>query len=76
MPAPYFYQIHIEEHITDLWSDWFYGMKISKGSTGHTVLSGFLCDQTALYGVLNQIHNLNLTLLAVSRSNQEDELSH
>ena len=37
---------------------------------GETELSGLLADQAALFGVLNRLHNLGLTLLIVARTDQ------
>jgi len=53
------------------WSDWFRGLAVtfeyaSDGSPV-TTLAGPVVDQSALRGILNQIWDLNLTLLLVSR---------
>lgn len=67
MEKPYFYEIRVEGHITDRWSDWFDGLAIQNEPDGDTILSGLVCDQAALFGALSKIHALNLVLIAVSR---------
>ena len=69
MDKPYVYEIRVEGHLTDRWSDWFDGLAIHNDPSGETTLSGLLTDQAALFGVLNKIHALNLTLISVNRSN-------
>lgn len=67
-----FYEIRVEGNITERWSDWFEGLTICNDPNGETTLSGRLCDQAALFGVLNKIQALNLTLISVNRSAQHE----
>ena len=67
MDKPCIYEIRVEGHVTDRWSDWFEGLAIHYDSNGDTTLSGPLSDQAALLGVLIKIQGLNLTLISVSR---------
>jgi hypothetical protein len=62
-----FYEIRVEGHLTDRWSDWFAGLAIRNDPNGETTLSGPLVDQAALFGVLGKIHALNLTLISVNK---------
>lgn len=68
MDTPSFYEIRVAGHLSDRWSDWFDGLAIRNDSTGETILSGSFVDQAALFGTLNKIQALNLTLLSVNRS--------
>lgn len=72
MDQSYVYEIRIEGHLTDRWSDWFEGLMIRTDPDGETTLIGPLADQAALFGVLTKIHNLNLTLIAVYRTSPSD----
>ena len=72
MDQPRFYEIHIEGHLADHWSDWFEGLAIHNDLNGETTLIGSLTDQAALFGVLNKIHALNLTLISVNRLSSEE----
>lgn len=68
MDKPYYYEIRVEGHLAERWSDWFSGLAISSDSNGETSLSGVLVDQAALYGVLVKIHDLHLILVLVRRA--------
>ena len=63
----YEYEIRVEGHLTERWSDWFEGLTIRNDPSGETVLSGPFVDQAALFGTLTKIHSLNLTLISVNR---------
>ena len=71
MDKPYWYKIRVEGHLADRWSDWFDGLAIRTDPNGESTLIGPLTDQAALFGVLAKIHNLNLTLISVSRMSPE-----
>jgi hypothetical protein len=61
------YEIRVEGHLTDRWSDWFEGLTIRNDPTGETTLSGPVGDQAALHGLLNKIRDMNLVLVSVNR---------
>lgn len=67
MDKPRVYEIRVEGHLPDRWSDWFAGLAIRNDPNGETMLRGLVADQAALFGVLNKIHALNLTLVSVNR---------
>ena len=65
-PAAY-YEIRVEGHLRSGWSGWFEGLNISNLPGGETVISGQVCDQAALHGIIQKIRDLNLTLVSISR---------
>ena len=67
MDKPYLYEIRVEGHIADRWSNWFDGLTITNDPNGETRFTGYLMDQAALYGVLIKIHDLNMSLISVYR---------
>lgn len=67
MQKPNFYELRVEGHLTDRWSDWFEGLAIRNDPNGETILSGSLADQAALFGMLAKIQALNLVLVSVRR---------
>ena len=71
MDKTYFYEIRIEGHLSDHWSAWFEGLTIRNDPYGETLLSGSFVDQAALFGALNKIYALNLTLISVNRSSHQ-----
>jgi hypothetical protein len=66
IPRRYVYRIVVEGRISSEWQGWFGGLTISpKGE--ETLLEGSLPDASALYGTLNNLASLNLTLVSVER---------
>jgi hypothetical protein len=63
----YRYEIRVQGHLDQRWSEWFDGLAISYDADDNTVLSGPLVDEAALHGVLIKVRDLALPLLAVSR---------
>lgn len=61
-----YYEIRIQGHLSSQWSEWFGGLTVVNGEGGEAMLTGWLADKAALYGILNQIQALNLTLIAVN----------
>ena len=59
------YQIRVKGHLEVEWTDWFDGMSITHLENSETLLAGPLADQSALFGVINKINSLNLTLLSM-----------
>ena len=61
-------QIRVKGHLSSQWDDWFGWLDIDNQPNGEAVLSGPLPDQAALYGVLEQVRNLGLCLIALNCS--------
>ena len=61
------YEIVIEGHLDGRWMEWMAGLTFTHLPDGKTLLSGLLVDQTALFGLLDRIRDLNLTLISVNR---------
>jgi hypothetical protein len=66
-PEPGKYEICIKESISDRWLEWFGEFTITQTTSGETLLTGPIADQSALHGLLAKIRDLNLTLLSVNR---------
>ncbi len=71
-----FYQIRVGSHLDAGWSDWLGGLSIAAQPDGTTLLTGTLPDQSALHGVLNKLHSLNLALLSVQCVQLDREDAH
>lgn len=62
------YEIVISGYIQ---KTWFADLDAIKQSNLTTKLSGYLADQSALYGVLRQINDLGIDLISVNRIEEE-----
>jgi len=67
--APH-YVIRIQGRLDQRWQHWFTGMTITNLDHSEAILEGQIQDQSALVGIINQIHALNLTLISVNRCGQ------
>lgn len=70
---PRVYQIRIEGVLHDRWKTWFDGLTVTNLECGETLIEGMIQDQSALVGVINQIHSLNLTLVSINSIEPVDE---
>ncbi len=61
------FEIRVQGHLDQDWSEWFDGLDITYDVDDNTVLRGSLTDETALHGVLIKVRDLALPLLAVNR---------
>ena len=68
MDTPRIFEIRVEGHLADSWSDWFEGLTIHNDPNGETTMTGLITDQATLFGILTKIHNLNLILISVNKS--------
>jgi hypothetical protein len=59
-------EICFRGHIDRDWSDRLGGLDILYSPNGNTVLSGFVSDQSALYGILSCLSDLGLELITVT----------
>ncbi len=64
---PASYCIRVKGQVGPEWSEWLGGMTITCDETNETTLCGQVVDQAALYGILNKIQALGLTLLSILR---------
>jgi hypothetical protein len=62
------YEIRVEGLLSAEWSDWLGGLTITACGDCATLIAGTVADQAALFGILAQLHALNVTLIAVQRT--------
>ena len=67
--------IRIQGHLDPSWQEWLENLQIVHEEEGTSRLSGTLPDQAALYGVLQKLDRLSLTLLTLERSETEPDES-
>jgi len=64
--------IEIKGHIDQKWKNWFNQFEISYDG-GNTLLKGEVCDDSQLYGIINKLRDLNLSLLSLSTLSNSTE---
>ncbi|MDN5796313.1 MAG: GNAT family N-acetyltransferase [Intrasporangium sp.] len=64
--APATYEIRVDGHLDDRWSEWFGGhLTVTDDADGTTLLAGPIVDQAQLHGVLAGLRDIGATLLEV-----------
>lgn len=61
------YEIRVRGLLAADWADWLGGMQVVGIAAGETLIVGPIPDDAALYGLLNAIRDLGLSLLSVHR---------
>jgi hypothetical protein len=59
------YEIRVEGHLDDHWSDRLGGLALTRHADGTTTLTGRLADQSQLYGVLSGLRDIGAALLSL-----------
>ena len=75
-PVPAGYQLRVNGHLGDHWSPWFDQLTVTRDSDGTTSLSGLICDQAQLHGLLTRIRDLGLTLISLRVIDPADTADH
>lgn len=72
---PEYYEIKVKGNLDQRWSEWFAGLTLSYQDKDTTLLAGPLPDQAALYGLLERMRDLNLTLISVNSVGPSTQVS-
>jgi hypothetical protein len=70
-----YYRITVNGHLDDHWKTWFAGMKIQNLPEGTATLSGYIVDQSELYGLLKKVQDSGIPLVSVQRLDNSDHPS-
>lgn len=65
------YRIRVKGKLAYSARDWFGNLTIIPQENGDTLLVGVFVDQSALRGFLDQLWNLNFTILSIERVENE-----
>ncbi|MHB1138886.1 MAG: hypothetical protein ACYC2O_08005 [Microthrixaceae bacterium] len=66
------YEIRVDGRLGARWAAWFDGLTLTDADDGTTVLRGPVVDQAALHGLLQQLRDLGLTLLSLTRTTPDE----
>jgi hypothetical protein len=62
------YRIQVRGHLPGGWTEVVQGMAIICEANGNTTISGPIRDQCELYGLINRLQNLGLTLISINQA--------
>jgi hypothetical protein len=65
------YRIRVKETLDRHFADWLGNLALLPQENGETLLVGSFTDQPALRGFLDQLWNLNITVITVERIENE-----
>ena len=66
-----YYRIRVTETFDRQFTDWLGNLTIIPQENGETLLEGSFSDQPALRGFLDQLWNLNITVISIERIENE-----
>ena len=66
------YRIRVKETLAPQFADWLGNLTLLAQPNGETILTGSFTDQPALRGFLDQLWNLNITVITVERIENEN----
>jgi hypothetical protein len=64
--ASQIYEIRVRAYLDSCMGDWLGDFTIRHPTDAETILTGFLADQSALFGMLLRLHNLGIPLISVN----------
>ena len=67
------YEIRFKRHLDDHWTAWFHGCSLTSEEDGTTTMVAAVIDQADLFGLLNKVRDLSLSLIAVNKIDPLDE---
>jgi hypothetical protein len=67
------YQIRVKESLDQHFTDWLGDLTLTRLEDGKTLLVGPFVDQSALRGLLNQLWNLNITVISVDKIENKNQ---
>ena len=60
------YEIRFKGHLDDHWANWFHGYCLTREEDGTTTMVALALDQAGLFGLLNKVRDLPLSLISVN----------
>ncbi|WP_154794479.1 hypothetical protein [Occultella kanbiaonis] len=73
--GPSTYELHVEGHLDDHWSNVLGGLAITRHGDGTSTLAGPIADQTQLHAVLATLRDIGATILSLGLTEARPENS-
>ena len=67
------YEIRFKCHLDDHWAAWFHGCSLTCEEDGTTTMVAPVVDQAELFGLLNKVRDLSLSLISVNKTDLLDD---
>lgn len=67
------YEIRFKGHLDDHWATWFHGCCLTREEDGTTTMIAPVVDQAELFGLLNKVRDLSLSLISVHEVKSLDD---
>ncbi len=67
------YEIRFRGHLDDHWAAWFHGCSLTREEDGSTTMVAPVVDQAELFGLLNKVRDLSLSLISVNEVEPLDD---
>jgi hypothetical protein len=68
------YEIRFKGHLDDHWAAWFHGWSLTREEDGTTTIVGPVTDQAELFGLLNKVRDLSLSVISVNEIESPDDI--
>ena len=66
------YEIRFKGHLDDHWAAWFHGCSLTREEDGTTTMVAPVVEQAELFGLLNKVRDLSLSLISVNKVDSND----
>lgn len=67
------YEIRFKGHLGNHWTAWFHGCCLTCEEDGTTTMVAPVVDQAELFGLLNKVRDLSLSLISVNKTDLLDD---
>ena len=67
------FEIRFKGYLDEHWATWFQGCSLTREVDGTTVMVAPVVDQAELFGLLNKVRDLSLSLISVNKVDPQDD---
>ncbi|MGW8180785.1 MAG: hypothetical protein ACWGQW_18795 [bacterium] len=70
------YEIRFKGHLDNHWAAWFHGCSLTREEDGTSTMVAPVVDQAELFGLLNKVRDLSLSLISVNKIESNANMRH